>query len=50
MQFSKVRLSIRKNSSTLRVVQNWNQIRGDREFPSLELYQTLLDKALGKLI
>jgi len=44
-------LNMRKNFFTLRVTETWNRLAREAvESPSLEIFQTLLDKVLCSLL
>ncbi|KGL88241.1 hypothetical protein N301_07713, partial [Charadrius vociferus] len=51
LQKGRFRLNIRKKFFTLRVVRHWNRLpREAVEVPSLEVFKTRLDVALGNLV
>jgi len=51
MRHRKFRLNMRRNFFPLRVTEPWNRLpRDDVESPSLEIFQTCLDKVLCSLL
>ncbi|KGL91279.1 hypothetical protein N301_05090, partial [Charadrius vociferus] len=51
LEEGRFRLNIRKKFFTLRVVRHWNRLpREAVEAPSLEVFKTRLDVALGNLV
>ena len=46
-----MRLDVRKKFFTVRVVRHWNRLPGEVvDTPSLEVFQTRLDGALGNVV
>ncbi|KFV84834.1 hypothetical protein N308_11165, partial [Struthio camelus australis] len=50
-KYKKLRLNVRKNFFTVRVVEHWHKLpREAVEPPSLEIFKTQLAMALGNLL